>query len=286
MEYPLVTTAWLEANLFEGNLVLLDASMQSVVGKEPILYDEFVCIPRSQKFDIEQVFCDTTSSQLHAMPTPEQFEQGATALGIDRDSLVVIYDNQGIYSAPRAWWMFKLMGHENVYVLDGGLPQWLSEERMTSESYQPTVIDEESVPYVADFQPGLICDANYVLDSLGGDSVILDARAAGRFAGEVSEPRPGVRCGHIPGSVNLPFGELLREHRMKRVEDLQAMFEQLVGEQVGEQEAERIFSCGSGITACILILASVASGHDKAVLYDGSWADWGSNADLPIEQGA
>ncbi|MCG9721424.1 sulfurtransferase [Shewanella sp. Isolate7] len=284
MEYPLVTTAWLEANLFESNLVLLDASMQSVVGKEPILYDEFICIPRAQKFDIEQVFCDTDSAQLHAMPTPEQFEQGVTALGIDRDSLVVIYDNQGIYSAPRAWWMFKLMGHENVYVLDGGLPQWLGEARMTSESYQTPVLDEESVPYVADYQPGLICDANYVLESLGSDSVVLDARAPGRFAGEVGEPRPGVRCGHIPGSLNLPFGELLREHRMKRVEDLQAMFAALVGEQDSEQE--RIFSCGSGITACILILASVASGHDKAVLYDGSWADWGRNAELPIEQGA
>ena len=284
LEYPLVTTAWLEANLFESNLVLLDASMQSVVGKEPILYDEFICIPRAQKFDIEQVFCDTDSAQLHAMPTPGQFEQGVTALGIDRDSLVVIYDNQGIYSAPRAWWMFKLMGHENVYVLDGGLPQWLGEARMTSESYQTLVLDEESVPYVADYQPGLICDANYVLESLGSDSVVLDARAPGRFAGEVGEPRPGVRCGHIPGSLNLPFGELLREHRMKRVEDLQAMFAALVGEQDSEQE--RIFSCGSGITACILILASVASGHDKAVLYDGSWADWGRNAALPIEQGA
>ena len=284
LEYPLVTTAWLEANLFESNLVLLDASMQSVVGKEPILYDEFVCIPRSQKFDIEQVFCDTDSAQLHAMPTPEQFEQGVTALGIDRHSLVVIYDNQGIYSAPRAWWMFKLMGHENVYVLDGGLPQWLGEARMTSESYQTPVLDEESVPYVADYQQGLICDANYVLESLDSDSVVLDARAPGRFAGGVGEPRPGVRCGHIPGSLNLPFGELLREHRMKRVEDLQAMFAALVGEQDSEQE--RIFSCGSGITACILILASVASGHDKAVLYDGSWADWGRNAELPIEQGA
>ncbi|ASJ97698.1 sulfurtransferase [Shewanella marisflavi] len=279
MEYPLVTTAWLEANLFESNLVLLDASMESVVGKEPILYDEFVCIPRAQKFDLEKVFYDSTSTQLHAMPTPEQFAKEATALGIDRDSLVVVYDNQGIYSAPRAWWMFKLMGHANVYVLDGGLPQWLSESRMTSETYQKPVLDEAREAFRVDYQPSFICDANQVLERLGGDSAILDARAAARFSGEASEPRPGVRSGHIPGSVNLPFADLLRGHRIKPVEELEQIFESLLS----DKEAERIFSCGSGITACFLILASVAAGHDKAVLYDGSWADWGTNPDLPIE---
>ena len=279
MEYPLVTTAWLEANLFESNLVLLDASMESVVGKEPILYDEFVCIPRAQKFDLEKVFYDSTSTQLHAMPTPEQFAKEASALGIDRDSLVVVYDNQGIYSAPRAWWMFKLMGHENVYVLDGGLPQWLSELRMTSETYQVAGLDEASEPYRVDYQPSFICDTNQVLDQLGEDSVILDARAAARFNGEACEPRPGVRSGHIPGSVNLPFADLLRGHRIKSVEDLEQLFASLLG----DNEAMRIFTCGSGITACILILASVAAGHEKAVLYDGSWAEWGANPELPIE---
>ncbi|WP_428637186.1 sulfurtransferase, partial [Shewanella sp.] len=245
MEYPLVTTAWLEANLFESNLVLLDASMESVVGKEPILYDEFVCIPRAQKFDLEKVFYDSTSTQLHAMPTPEQFANEATALGIDRDSLVVVYDNQGIYSAPRAWWMFKLMGHANVYVLDGGLPQWLSESRMTSETYQKPVLDEAREAFRVDYQPSFICDANQVLERLGGDSAILDARAAARFSGEASEPRPGVRSGHIPGSVNLPFADLLRGHRIKPVEELEQIFESLLS----DKEAERIFSCGSGITA-------------------------------------
>ncbi|MFB2778410.1 sulfurtransferase [Shewanella mangrovisoli] len=283
MEYPLVSTQWLEEHLTSPDIVLLDASMAVVLGKEPILYSEPVCIPRSRRFDVETDFCDKTSSQIHALPRFEQFVEGIAKLGIDPQSVVVIYDNQGIYSSPRAWWIFKVMGFHRVYVLDGGLPQWMAEDRVTSSRYQEEGIDygasdSEELSVVLEYQPAKVMDAEAVFAKLDDSgSVIIDARGAARFLGKVSEPRPGVRSGHIPHSVNLPFTEVLDGFKIKSSAELQSLFQGLAGDK-----PLRIFSCGSGITACILILASLASGHADAVLYDGSWADWGCRSDLPI----
>lgn len=285
MECPLVSTQWLEEHFTSPDLVLLDASMTVVLGKEPILYSEPVCIPRSRRFDVETDFCDKTSSQIHALPKFEQFVEGVAKLGIDPQSVVVIYDNQGIYSSPRAWWIFKVMGFRRVYVLDGGLPQWMAEDRVTSSRYQDEGIDygasdSEELSTVLEYQPAKVMDAEAVFAKLDdSDSAIIDARGAARFLGQVSEPRPGVRSGHIPHSVNLPFTAVLDGFKIKSSAELQALFQGLAGDK-----PLRIFSCGSGITACILILASIASGHADAVLYDGSWADWGSRIDLPIAQ--
>ncbi|WP_133178664.1 sulfurtransferase [Shewanella decolorationis] len=285
MEYPLVSTQWLEEHLTSPDLVLLDACMTVVLGKEPILYSEPVCIPRSRRFDVETDFCDTTSSQIHALPKFEQFVEGIAKLGIEPQSVVVIYDNQGIYSSPRAWWIFKVMGFRRVYVLDGGLPQWMAEDRVTSSRYQDEGIDygasdSEELTAVLEYQPAKVMNAEAVFGKLDdSDSAIIDARGAARFLGQVSEPRPGVRSGHIPHSVNLPFTEVLDGFKIKSSAELQALFQGLAGDKT-----LRIFSCGSGITACILILASIASGHADAALYDGSWADWGSRIDLPIAQ--
>ncbi|MCH1928617.1 sulfurtransferase [Shewanella sp. A25] len=284
MEYPLVSTQWLEDHLNDTHLVLLDASMKTVIGKEPIVYDESVCIPRSRRFDLEQDFCDLSSSQIHAMPTLAQFIVGISQLGITPESLVVIYDNQGIYSAPRAWWMFKVMGFHRVYVLDGGLPLWMEEDRVISSRYQEEGIDFglsdiDALAEVLSYQDELVCDAKTVLSKIDDtNTAIIDARGRGRFLGQVAEPRPGIRSGHIPGSMNLPFVEVLKGYSIKSSSELQAIFQWLTG-----NKTQRVFSCGSGITACILILASVAAGHSNAVLYDGSWADWGSRTDLPIE---
>ena len=284
MEYPLVSTQWLEAHLTDPNLVLLDASMETVIGKEPLVYDELICIPRSRRFDLENVFCDKTSTQIHALPTFEQFSQGIAQLGIEVDSVIVIYDNQGIYSSPRAWWTFKVMGFNRVYVLDGGLPQWIEEDRITSSRYQaegvdygPTDID--TLADVLQYHPELVMDAEAVLSRIeDAGTAIVDARGVVRFLGKVSEPRPGVRSGHIPCSVNLPFAQVLDGNKIKTVSELQSIYQGLAADK-----SARIFSCGSGITACILILASVAAGHKNPILYDGSWADWGSRNDLPIE---
>jgi len=284
MEYPLVSTQWLEAHLTDPYLVLLDASMEIVIGKEPLIYDEPICIPRSRRFDVEEQFCDKTSTQVHALPTFAQFIQGIAQLGIEPDSVVVIYDNQGIYSSPRAWWTFKVMGFNRVYVLDGGLPQWIEEDRITSSRYQAEGVDYgptdvDTLADVLQYHPERVMDAEAVLKRIEDpDTAIIDARGAPRFLGQVSEPRPGVRSGHIPRSVNLPFAQVLDGNKIKTVSELQSIYQGLAADK-----SARIFSCGSGITACILILASVAAGHTKPILYDGSWADWGSRTDLPIE---
>lgn len=284
MEYPLVSTQWLEAHLTDPYLVLLDASMEIVIGKEPLIYDEPICIPRSRRFDVEEQFCDKTSTQVHALPTFAQFIQGIAQLGIEPDSVVVIYDNQGIYSSPRAWWTFKVMGFNRVYVLDGGLPQWIEEDRIISSRYQAEGVDYgptdvDTLADVLQYHPERVMDAEAVLKRIEDpDTAIIDARSAPRFLGQVSEPRPGVRSGHIPRSVNLPFAQVLDGNKIKTVSELQSIYQGLAADK-----SARIFSCGSGITACILILASVAAGHTKPILYDGSWADWGSRTDLPIE---
>ncbi|WP_040572178.1 sulfurtransferase [Shewanella benthica] len=289
MKSPLVTTLWLEQHLDDDRLIVLDASMAKVVGRPQILYDTFSCILGAKKLDLENELCDLTSKQTHAFPTVAQFIDIISALGISQTSQIIIYDNQGIYSSPRAWWIFKVMGFNNVYVLDGGLPQWLAEGRTTANRFSPSTLAEPvSVDSIiksgceikVNVQDTWVCDSTYLLNKLSDKHVsIFDARGAKRFSGQASEPREGVRSGHIPNSVNLPFSQVLEDHGLKTAEELQQIFAGLAN----EQDTQRIFSCGSGITACILILASVEAGYHHNVLYDGSWAQWGSDHKLPIE---
>lgn len=276
MNFPLVTTDWLADNLSDKNLVLLDASMSKVIGREPIVYDEAVFIPTARKFDLEHDFCDLNSAMVHAFPTEEQFTEKARNLGINSDSIVIIYDNQGVYSAPRAWWIFQAMGHENTFVLDGGLPKWLAEQRETVSSLAKPV---ELGDVRGVLQPDRVCDSGYLLKALEAERVTaVDARSPERFRGAAPEPREGVRSGHVPGSQNLPFSEVLNDHSFKSTEQLKAIFSGLVPD--GNQQV--VFSCGSGITACIILMAAVIAGNQNNVLYDGSWADWGSNPSLPV----
>jgi len=273
---PLVTTAWLAEHIADDNLVIVDAYMANVVGKEPLVYDALSCLPTARKLDIEVDFCDHSSSQSHALPTEQQFTQAVQALGINSDSAVVLYDNQGIYSAPRAWWTFKTMGFENVYVLDGGLPQWIKEGRETTSEY--TTISTLGNATAKEVK-GLACDSGEVLSVINTDVAILDARAEMRFLGKAPEPREGVRSGHIPTSKNLPFSILLDGYTYQDKAILTSIF----SECVSSLDTKTYFSCGSGITACILILAAVSIGYKEVTLYDGSWADWGTNHALPIE---
>lgn len=277
MEFPLVSTGWLEANLHSAKLVLVDVSMRKVAGKKAIEYAAPVFIPQSRRLDLETTLCDLTSAQINAFPTETQFSAAARRLGINSDSIVVLYDNQGIYAAPRAWWVFQAMGFNNAFVLDGGLPQWLSENRKVVSN----LADSEAEPGTIQgaYQAQLVCDSDYIVEHLASDQlVILDARSNERFLGLKPEPRAGLRSGHIPDSLNLPFAQVLNGHCFKNPQQLADMFSELLAGKT----TPLVFTCGSGITACIILLAAVIAGYQQVVLYDGSWSDWGSNPALPV----
>ncbi len=281
MASPLVSTDWLQENLDNERLVLIDASMATVIGKEPIVYDHPVWIPGSFQIDLEGTLCNTESSQLHAFPTEEQFTQEVRRLGITPESLVVLYDNQGIYSAPRAWWILRSMGLEQVFVLDGGLPQWLAEGRKTVSAPINSAAYAGNMAGLLD--PERVRDSAFVLQHLDDERVsVIDARSRARFLAQAPEPRPGVRGGHIPNSLSLPFTEVLDGYRFKPVSELEAKFRHLGTNLQPGDGHQLVFSCGSGITACIILLAAELAGYDQLSLYDGSWADWGSDDSLPV----
>lgn len=278
---PIVTTQWLQENLDNERLVLIDASMTTVIGKEPIVYAQPMWIPGSYQVDLEGRLCDTDASQTHAFPTEKQVTEEARRLGITAESLVVVYDNQGIYSAPRAWWIFRAMGVKHVFVLDGGLPQWLAEKREVV--FAPLANAATPGNFMANLDHHQVQDSAYVLQHLEDDQVtVIDARSRERFLAQMPEPRPGVRGGHIPSSYNLPFAEVLEGYRFKPSSELMATFTSLAPALQSGNGNTMVFSCGSGITACIILLAAELAGYDQLSLYDGSWADWGSDASLPV----
>lgn len=279
MTSPIVSTQWLSDNLVNENLMLLDVSMNKVVGKEPLVYEQPVYIPTTRRLSLERDLIDLDSDQTNAFPTVEQFNRVMTDLGICTNSIVVVYDNQGIYSSPRAWWIFKTMGFANVFMLDGGLPQWIQEKRQTV-----SILEEEqkSGDVRGRYQESRLVDVPQVINAINStQSIIIDARSAGRFRGIGKEPRAGLRSGHIPSSKNLPFAKVLDGYKFKSKEQLKDIYQGLLG----TAEQSLIFSCGSGITACILIAAATITEQKSLSLYDGSWAQWGSDSSLPIEVG-
>lgn len=271
----LISITQLSSNLHEPTLVVLLADMQDPVAADEACTSQYV--PFTQRFDFDKEICHPQSPYPHTMPTAAQFERQVRALGINANSQIVVYDSKGIYSAPRAWWMFKSMGHNNVWVLDGGLPAWQSSGlSLTAE------ILKKQRPGDFDAKPQCGCwrNTDEVFDHLGDPATcLLDARSAGRFHAQSPEPRAGVRSGHIPGSINLHYADCIEQGFLKSPQQLQHLFEQA---QV-QKSQQLVFSCGSGVTACLLALAAYQAGFIQLSVYDGSWTEWGSRGDLPVE---
>ena len=276
---PLVSVRWLEAHIDDPGLVVLDATYHPVAPPPPPAGKSGpVYLPHARLFDFDKRICDPDTSLPHMMPSAELFEREVRALGIDTGSRIVIYDRIGTFSSPRGWWMFKAMGHDAVAVLDGGLPAWHSAQLPLVSEVEPARAPGN---FVARPRPGLFCDATHVLQALDNPgSVVLDARPEGRFSGRDPEPRAGLRSGHMPHAVNLPFMTLHEQGRMRSPEELARLFRAKV-----EGSPELVLSCGSGVTACVLALGASLAGYSRLSVYDGSWSEWGVPSSRPVVTG-
>lgn len=267
MNGPLVSSDWLLNNLSDPNLVILDASQQD--NKAGLVTDsQNYQIVGARVIDIKNNFSDTKSPFPNTLLASKEFEIQCRRLGISKTSKLVVYDNLGIYTSPRVWWMFKAMGFNNIAVLNGGLPTWISKGN-------PIELSEKGLTYEGDFEAK--CPTQYVRDYQNvkaniqsEEELLIDARSADRFNGIAPEPRKGLRSGHIPKSINLPYTVVLRNGAYKSAEELKEVLQPIT-----ESNRPLIFSCGSGVTACIVLLACelINLKNTKAV-YDGSWTEW------------
>jgi len=255
----LVSSQWLFDNISEPDLIILDATPKSS--------DEIKCITGARFFDLKNDFSDNESKFPNTFPSNEQFEKSAQKLGINNSSKIVIYDNKGTHFSPRVWWMFKTMGHENVAVLDGGLPDWISSGFNTTIKFP-----KEYAPgnFNASLKADNVKDYAFIKSNVeSNNSLVIDARSYGRFEGTEPEPRTGLRSGHIPNSINIPYTEVLVNGKYKPKAKLAKVFNVLKTEK-----RPLIYSCGSGLTACILLLASEMLLENETAIYDGSWTEW------------
>jgi|SRR5436190_12565047 len=277
MPDPMVTTDWLAERL--GEVSVVDATLPKVgqAGHGKDSYDAGH-IPGAVFFDINGI-ADLTTDLPHMLPTPEAFAQAVGALGLSRDEPVVVYDAHGVYSAPRVWWTLRAMGFPEVYVLDGGLPMWRAEGRPVEMAPAAPAAQ----PVDVRFDPSLVRDLIGVRATLeGGAAQVVDARPAARFRGEAPEPRPGLRSGHMPGALNVPFDQVVTaDGRLQTADAIAEAFR-----QAGVDLSRPIVTtCGSGVTASTLALALARLGREDVAVYDGSWSEWGANPDVPVVTG-
>lgn len=272
--YPLTTTEWLADELGAGDLKVVDASWR-MPGNPPAIEDHKKRrIPGAVFFDLDRI-ADRSTSLPHMLPSADEFAHAIGALGISENDRVVVYDDSGVFSAARVWWTFRAMGHGAVAVLDGGLPKWLREGRPVESGRA----SPEAAHYKVKSLRAIVRCADDVRALLARkEGVVLDARPAARFSGETVEPRPDLRSGHMPGAVNLPYSLLLTANgEFKSLQELATLFH----DRDVHTETAVIATCGSGVTAAALSLALERLGHRSHAVYDGSWAEWGDQANDP-----
>jgi thiosulfate/3-mercaptopyruvate sulfurtransferase len=276
----IVSTEWLAAHLADPHVRVLDSSYKQP-GITPTARADYESghIPGAVFFDIDDV-AEPGTSLPHMIPSAERFAAKMAERGVGNEDRVIVYDANGLSSAGRAWWLLRLFGHDNVALLDGGLPKWRAEQR-------PLETKAPSIPrrhFTARFDPALVRDKAAVLANVASRrEQVVDARSAGRFDGSAEETWPGRRRGHIPGSRNLSFDQVTNPNtkQLKSATELRTLFDD-AGVALGKPI---VTSCGSGVTACALAFALYLIGHERAAIYDGSWSEWGLPDGPPIETG-
>ncbi len=275
---PLVTTSWLAARLDDPEVVILDATLPPVGVAPPVdtrARYHAKHLPGAVFFDIEGL-SDRSSPLPHMMPTQDAFSREMSALGIGDPMAIILYEQEGVFSAPRAWWMLKTFGAQSVYLLDGGLRAWI-EAGLPTESGP---VHRAPATFQARLDPHAVKDFAQVQQMIAAHAQILDARSAGRFTGTLPEPRPGIPSGHMPGAANVPFLDLVEEGRLRSAEALRAIF---TAKGV-DREQPITTTCGSGVTAAVVALALEIAGAQQVSLYDGSWAEYAAHPEAVIEK--
>lgn len=273
----LVSVDWLYNHLNDPNLIILDCTIPKVTATTFAENKTKNRIKGALFFDIKNTFSDTKSPFPNTILAPKEFEEKAQNLGIEKDSCLIVYDDLGIYSSPRVWWMFTLMGFSNIAVLDGGLPAWIT------KNHPVEVLTNYSLSkgnFTVNYYPEKLKFTQDVLASLKNNKfLIADARSKDRFYARIIEPRKEIKNGHIPASISLPYSDIIKNGFIKRKEELQ-----LIYNTVNPTKKDFIFTCGTGITASILALGADLVGIKNWSVYDGSWTEWGATDNLPIEK--
>jgi thiosulfate/3-mercaptopyruvate sulfurtransferase len=275
---PLVTPSWLAARLQDPNTIVFDATLPPVGVTPPVdTRSRYLAkhIPGAIFFDIEEL-SDHSTPLPHMLPTPEDFSRSMSALGVGDDMTIVVYEQESVFSAPRAWWMLRTFGAQHVYILDGGLRAW-TEAGLPTESGS---VHHAPATFHAILNREAVKNLSQLKDRITNRQQVLDARSAARFNGTAPEPRPGLSSGHMPGATNVPFTELVEDGRLKPADKLRDVF---LAKDIDLQQPITT-TCGSGVTAAVIALGLEVVGAKDVSLYDGSWAEYAQHPESVIEK--